>query len=115
MLRGKFLENLAICAKHPELSSEMLTIGMFSTIHLLLDKPIMEILDEMHFSDNIKLVLSGEETSGFSAQCYRAVLKYEQGEWDAAFSAVKDSGITATVLRQAYLDSIRWIKTLKMR
>jgi EAL and modified HD-GYP domain-containing signal transduction protein len=114
MLRAKFLENLALRVNRRNYSSELLTIGMFSTIDLLLDKPMSEALEEMHFSDSIKDVLSGRDTSGFMAQCYHTVLKYEKGEWEEAEKAAAKLCITASVLNDAYIDSLKWIRTLKM-
>lgn len=113
MLRGKFLEKLAILAKKPDLTSELLTLGMFSMIDLLLKRPVAEALDEMHFSESIKNVLSGKDTTGFIAKCYFAVLKYERGDFDEAADAVSVFGITAFELNTAYIDSIKWIQQIK--
>lgn len=113
MLRGKFLENLAVYANKKQIASEMLTVGMFSTIDLLLNKPMQEALEEMHFSDSIRNVLSGKDTTGFTAQCFNIALKYEQGEWDDAASAAAPLNITVLDLNAAYVDSIKWIQSLK--
>lgn len=113
MLRGKFMENLADCANKKQLASEMLTVGMFSTIDLLLNKPMQEALEEMHFSDSIKDVLSGRDSTGFTAQCFNIVLKYEQGDWDDAANAAGALNITVLDLNAAYVDSIKWIQSLK--
>lgn len=113
MLRGKFMENLADRALRPEYKSELLTIGMFSTIDLMLDKPMDEVLTEMHFSDSIRRVLSGEDTIGFTAQCYRTVLSYEQGKWDEAQSAAARIGVSPSALNMAYLDALKWMSTIR--
>jgi c-di-GMP-related signal transduction protein len=113
MLRGKFLENMAYRANKPQMASELLTVGMFSTIDLLLNKPMPEALEELRFSDNIKNVLSGKDTTGFMARCYHIILKYEQGQWDDAANTAAALNITVFDMNQAYIDSLKWMQTLK--
>ena len=114
MLRGKFLEYLALQLGRKELAAELLTLGMFSRIDLLLGRPITEILDEMHFSDNIRLILSGQMNSGFLADCYNLVLNYEAGEWDKVEINAESLGISSSNLNQAYLSSLKWMKNIQM-
>lgn len=113
MFRGKFLENLAVRAKEYELSSEMLTLGMFSMVDVLMEKPIEEALSEMNFSDNIKLTLSGKDTISMPAKFYRLCLMYERGEWDAIISLSDQTRLSITDLNEAFLSSIHWLRELE--
>lgn len=112
MIRAKFLESLAMRANHRELASEMLTIGMFSMIDILLNEPMSTALEEMHFIEEISDVLSGKDITGFMACCYNIVLKYEKGDWDNAACNAADLNLNNSDLNNAYIDSIKWVQKI---
>lgn len=112
MIRAKFLESLALRANRSDLAPELLTIGMFSMIDLLLNEPMSNALEEMHFLGEINDVLSGKDTTGFMACCYNIVLRYEKGDWDSAARNATNLNLTVSDLNDAYIDSIRWVQKI---
>lgn len=110
MLRGKFLENLAIKANKKALSSEMMTLGMFSMIDVLMDKPFEEVFLEIEFSEYVKGILTGKEKRGFIAECYNLVLNYEKARWDELENMLKKMMFSVSDLNEAYLEAIKWLK-----
>lgn len=113
MLRAKFMENIAIKSERQDLSSEMMTIGMFSMIDTLTNKDMKEILEEINFSDNIKSVLLKKTTKSFQAESLQVVLAYEKGNWDNV-EAASNIALSASELSSAYLDAISWINKINI-
>jgi EAL and modified HD-GYP domain-containing signal transduction protein len=112
MLRGKFLEKIAEKAQRIELCSELQTLGMFSMIDVLLNKPMKEIMQEINFSDEIKLVLQKQDKSSFLALSYETVLKYEKGQWKDIPHCAERLNIPLTDINDAYIESIIWLKDI---
>lgn len=107
IIRGRFMRNIALIAQRNDCASEMMTIGMFSMIDLLMDKSMEEALEEINFSDTIKTVLTNKITEGFISDSYKIALKYERGEWDGIGALAGNIGIPIEKLNNAYIDAIR--------
>ncbi len=113
MLRGKFLENIAIKTNKNGLASEMMTLGMFSMIDILMNKDIEEALKEINFSDSIKCILTHNITEGFMADSFQIVLKYEKGQWDEVEKIIGKIDISISQLNEAYMEAIKWVQQIK--
>lgn len=113
MLRAKFMENISINADRNDLSSKMMTVGMFSMIDILTNRDMKDVLDELNFSDDIKSILLKETTEGFIAESLNIVLKYEKGEWDD-IEDTSNIGIHISNLNKSYLNAIKWLNRLNL-
>ena len=101
MVRGKMCELLAE-EYHPEIKHQMFVIGLFSVLDALMDQPLIDLLDTVILSTEIKLALL--DYSGHQGDIYRHVLEYEKGEWDKLFQ----SKFSAKVLIDSYLRAVNW-------
>ena len=113
ILRGKFMENIAIKAGKEDLGSELLTLGMFSMIDVLMNKDIEEIFKEINFSDNLRSIITKQQTDGFQAKCFDLALKYEKGKWQDIEPMLAEIGLSISELNEAYFNSIAWLQGIK--
>jgi len=101
MIRGKMCEKLAEL-HHPEVKHQMFIIGLFSVLDALMDQPLIDLLDTVILSTDIKLALL--DYSGVQGEIYNCVLQYEKSNWDELSS----SNINAEEFIQSYLSSVNW-------
>lgn len=112
MLRAKFLENIAMRAGKKELCSNMVTLGMFSMLDVLINKPMEEALSLMNFSSDIKDILVNKSSKGFMAESFQIVLKYEKGQWSEIKNICSNIGLSVSELNSAYMEAIEQIQRI---
>ncbi len=100
MVRAKLCEALAQ-AKGLQDTDVYFTVGLFSIIDAILDAPMAEIIAMLPLSDEVQAALLSQE--GVMGTILKGVLAYEKGEWDES-----DIGIDRHLVRDRYLQSIRW-------
>lgn len=101
MIRGKMCELLAE-KFHPEIKHQMFIIGLFSVLDALMDQPMIELLDTVILSSEIKLALL--DKTGLQGEIYERVLQYEKSNWDQLDS----SDINADAFIESYLSAVHW-------
>lgn len=112
MTRSRFMENLAVRSGHAEMKYTAMTVGMFSLLDVLLDRPMAEAIADMNFPPQVARVLCGGAGDGFLAVCYQIALSYEQGLWPEAVRLAGDLGIPSETLQTSYMDALRWVKEI---
>jgi len=107
MVRGKMCELLA--EKHyPEVAHQMFIIGLFSVLDALMDQPLIDLLDSVILSTDIKLALL--DYAGNQGEIFKYVLMYEKNNWNELYG----STIAANSFIQSYLTAVNWAdKTAK--
>jgi len=101
MIRGKMCELLA--QKHqPEIAHQMFIIGLFSVLDALMDQPLIDLLDTVILSTDIKLALL--DYAGNQGEIYKYVLQYEKSNWNE----LNVSDIDAEEFIQSYLTAVNW-------
>ena len=101
MIRGKMCELLAEI-HHPEVKHQMFIIGLFSVLDALMDQPLINLLDTVILSTDIKLALL--DYAGVQGEIYHYVLQYEKSNWDE----LNNSNINAEEFIQSYLTAVNW-------
>ncbi len=101
MIRGKMCELLAEI-HHPEIKQQMFVIGLFSVLDALMDQPLIDLLDNVILSTEIKLALL--DFAGHQGEIYHSVLQYEKSNWNE----LVNSNINANEFIQSYLQAINW-------
>ena len=101
MIRGKMCELLAQ-KHHPDVAHQMFIIGLFSVLDALMDQPLIDLLDTVILSTDIKLALLDYE--GSQGEIYKFVLQYEKSNWDE----LNESDIDAEEFIQSYLTAVNW-------
>ena len=101
MIRGKMCELLAE-KYHPDIKHQMFIIGLFSVLDALMDQPMIDLLDNVILSTEIKLALLDHE--GPQGEIYSNVLHYEKSNWDE----LNELDIDADQFIQSYLTAVLW-------
>jgi EAL and modified HD-GYP domain-containing signal transduction protein len=99
LIRGGMTELLAMKRKlpHPE---SYFTVGLFSVLDALLDRPMSQAIELLPFNEDIRCALLRREgTMGSVLNC---VLAYEAGRWND----VQCGDLTSNTIREAYLASL---------
>jgi EAL and modified HD-GYP domain-containing signal transduction protein len=94
---------------HPEAAHSYFTAGLFSILDAVLDMPMPELIGSLPLTPELLDVLAFR--SGPIGEALNACVAYEQCDWDHAACA----GLTTPQLAAAYLDSIRWSRTVMSR
>lgn len=104
-LRANFCSELVKYIKDfPISKSEAYTMGMFSTLDVLIDAPLNELLDEIFLSDEIKDALLS-----FKGKCgtlYKLVLSYEKADWHNLKNYADELGIPKNIIAQVYFNCV---------
>ncbi len=101
LTRAKMCELIAEKVNSEE-NKSFFTVGLFSTLDALLDKPMGDILQDLPLSDNFKEALLSQE--GPYGRVLANVIHYEQGNW----RSFDNCGVDDNTWMQIYLESVQW-------
>lgn len=107
-LRAKLCADLAERTPLPVEPADAFTVGLFSLLDALLDRPMGEAVETLSLTSPTKAALvSGEGPLGRVLGLARAC---EQGDWRAV---ERDPlGLDAAAVQRAALDAVRWVERL---
>ena len=104
LVRGIFMEKLAVYQKNKKYRDEYFLIGLFSLAEAIMDTPIEAILKETHLSDEIiRPLVTGE---GETAELLRIIHHIERAEWNEADEYAVKCGIDYMKTNQFYLEAM---------
>lgn len=107
LVRAHMCQQLAEDIKHPQVTKERaFTVGLFSTLDALMDKPLDNILSSLPLGAEVKTALLSH--SGLLGEILTTTLSYERGKWDSAGQLIHD----ANTLRNAYVSALRSAKEM---
>lgn len=111
LLRGTFCSKLIKYAGDmPITNSEAYLMGMFSTLHYLIDAPLEEILADIPVPDAVKAALLRGE--GKAGQLFALALCYEKADWNGVAAATEALGIPANLLTSTYFTCVDDVNTI---
>jgi EAL and modified HD-GYP domain-containing signal transduction protein len=99
LIRARFCELAGAHARRPASGSELFTLGLFSVLDALLDRPISELLEQLPFPPDMCDAL--EHHDGEHGRLLDCVTAVEAGDFDHAHALVPSAG-------RLYLDSVAW-------
>lgn len=104
MALSEFVENL------PIIRSEVYMLGMFSTLQLIIDAPLAEILEEVPVAQEIKDALLYQK--GICGTLYKLILSYEKAEWKDVKVLSDELGIPSALMAQTYMDCVEAVNEI---
>jgi EAL and modified HD-GYP domain-containing signal transduction protein len=107
MIRAHMCEQLA----HRSVGlnpNQAFTVGLFSTLDAVMDAPMVELLDTIALTSEIKFALLDHE--GELGHLLHQVLHYEQGAW----SELDTGELQATDYKECYLAAVQWANQSRM-
>jgi len=105
LVRGKMCEELALTLKASD-ADEYFTVGLFSVLDALLDKPMDEVLTLVELSPQVQKALI--EHSGQMGNVLECVLAYECGDWES----IQSRSFQMDILQQSYLSALAFKDSL---
>ena len=105
LMRGKMCEEVAKALNEREVD-EFFTVGLFSVLDALFDKPMPEVLSMVELSQPIHAALVEKE--GQLGKVLQCVLAYEQCEWNG----VQGLGLEIPTLQKSYFQSMAWLGSI---
>lgn len=102
MTRAKMCEILAQ-AMNKKITGPGFTVGLFSAMDAIFDRPLEDILEPLPLAQEIKEALLNHE--GRLGQILRCALIYERGDWDE----LEQLDLDPDLIRNAYLDALKWV------
>lgn len=110
-MRASFCSELMnYTTKVPISSGEAYLLGMFSTLHYLIDAPQEEILADVPLSPELKRALLTQEGPG--GTLYALVLSYEKADWRRVDFLAEQIDIPTNLLTSLYFKCMDSVNTL---
>ena len=112
LVRAHLMENLAQYCEAKEQSLDYLLTGMFSSIDVLLSKPMEEVLMGMPLVDTVKAALLGEEND--LKHVLDFVKRYEAMDINPETFDFPLGKIDLESFNGHYIEALRWIKQMEL-
>lgn len=102
--RGYFLSELSRHYPAPLEDDSMFLLGLFSLLHVILNKMMEEALSLMSLDSKITNPLLGRETD--SLPWLELVVAYEHGDWEAVDNLMERLGLNPALVAQVYNEAL---------
>lgn len=106
LIRTKMCERLAEKMGR-KASGSYAIAGLFSTVDVLTDRPMEDILDELHLAHEINDALLKEE--GEVGEVLKAVKLYERAE----YSELKEMAMCIDIMTDCFMEAILWSREIR--
>ena len=110
LIRGKFMELLAIDIKLKEKSSEFFIAGIFSAIDILLNKKMEDVIGQLMFSDNVGNALLGNEN--IIKEALDLIVNYEKANWEKIEKSNFSNSGNVYNITNIYMNALSWADDL---
>ncbi len=107
VIRARMCELCGTVLKTHFSTEELFTLGLFSFMDALLDKPMEEILKKTSFSEKIKAALLQKDKE--FTKILNIIMGFEQGNWTNKFFAVMSNTPIEKKLPGFYLDAVKMV------
>lgn len=108
LIRAKFCELILINSSQRNVNNNAYLVGMLSLIDVMLDRPMVEIVNELMLPDDVGAALVGSKTNTLRS-ILNIVIAYEVGNWKEVLLYSKEFQLSDRVLSKAYIESCEWV------
>ncbi len=113
MIRARFCESVAPLAGLANRASDLFLMGLLSFLDAMLDRPLDELLAELHLpGDMERPLLGGRSGKDRLATVYALVRNYEDAEWDALVKSANQLQMKQEALPGLYAQSVAWAEEM---
>lgn len=106
IIRAKFCELAGAICRCGMDTSELLTMGLFSSIDAILDDTMENLMIKLPLSDQLKTALVNKD--GNLSNYLELAIAYDKGDWDKVSECSKDIGIDDNELPKIFFEAINW-------
>jgi EAL and modified HD-GYP domain-containing signal transduction protein len=108
MTRARFCELLALRVPHGE--SDLFLMGLLSMIDVILEMPMVSILENVPVDHETKAVLLGGASK--LRPMYQLMLARESGDWQGTAEHAQKLGLSESEVAEAYWQAMQWVRQL---
>ena len=106
-------ESVAPLAGLSHRASELFLMGLLSFLDAMLDRPLDDLLAELHLpGDMERALLGGRSAKDRLATVYALVRNYEDAEWDTLVECGNQLQVKQEALAGLYAQSVAWAEEL---
>ena len=106
LLRARFCELLGPAAGMVVEANDLFLLGLLSMMDVLLERPMLEVLEELPVDEEIKQALRGEP--GRFRRILEVALHYEAGQWEKLSDAPSMLKIKESLVPELHLKAVEW-------
>ncbi len=111
LVRARFLEQLSVAYSKAANHDECFLIGLFSTLDVLMSRPMSDILKEIAITDEIAEALI--HNGGRMGHAFLLILAYEKADWDTVTRLCGELGFDCGKVSDIYLEALGWSRQLE--
>jgi c-di-GMP phosphodiesterase len=105
IVRARMCEQLAVAMRQQN-GEQFFTVGLFSVLDALLDRPMAEALQLLPLAEEVHNAIL--DHAGLMGAALHCVLAYERSDWTQAICR----NLGHEVIRDAYLNSVEWTRSM---
>ena len=104
LMRGLFMEQLAVYFRKRKDRDEYFMMGLFSLADVLMDAPMEAVMKQTHLSQSLTdALITGE---GRMADLLKIIVHYERGEWEEALSYAEQYKVSPDTVFRFYTEAL---------
>ncbi len=105
-IRARFCESIAREIGLGDRADELFTMGMWSLVDTILDRPMKDVLVEMPMSPDVEAALLG--TENLLHDVLACTIAYERGNWTEMARLAAGLRLAETAIPRCYAEAIDW-------
>jgi c-di-GMP-related signal transduction protein len=106
LVRARFCEQIGAAGGMQNVEFELFMVGLLSAVDAILDRPMLEVLNDLPLSADVKQALMGRKEG--HGRVLGLALAYERAEWDKLPSAMGNLSLDVTRLPAFYKEAVAW-------
>ena len=113
MIRARFCESIAPWTALSGRASDLFLMGLLSFLDAMLDRPLKELLAELHLPRDVERALLGARSAKDRlATVYALVRNYEDAQWDSLVKCADQVQMRQEALPALYAQSVAWAEEM---
>lgn len=110
LIRAQFGELLVPHMQPPRDGKYVFLTGMFSLLHIALDMPIEQLMEEIPMAEDIRLSLTTK--TGPYSDLIAFFSHYEYANWDEVTKFSEENRLNSDIIYNSYISAINWYNEL---
>jgi len=111
LIRARLAESLLKSTVHKKRASEGFLLGLFSMIDVILDRKMVEVIDDLPLEPDIIAALYNEESTFLGI--LKMIQLYEHGEWELVRQHLEEYDLDFLAISTYYLEAIDWVNIIE--
>ncbi len=115
VVRARLCELLGAKIGLARRSSELFLMGMFSMFDAILNRPLHEVLGELHLPEDLHNVLLGGSGPGNIQDLYSLVKALERADWQNVAQKASELNVSETIVPEMYCAAVDWANEIAVQ